>query len=263
MLYANISTEMNQEYLLSKFQEVIWREVLYCYDEAYAYKLLTLLPDDYENRTPQSVFRNRPKLSELENALYQVRKISPSPLAQETWTKPLHKLGQSKNNPAAIKKLMAQLNNLNWIERFIARHTIVYLGGETVPFLLSRLSDPNEEWPEIIKWLLENIAIETSKELSQQASQLLCPKCVVTCGKNKIKLTRNQSITFYGCQMCYQSRKFVERPAQIVAVLDNTIKAKQKQNGNQGTLWVNWLKYELRSSKGDSHLDAINRLVGA
>ncbi len=233
---------MKQDHLLSKFQEVIWREVLHCYDEVYAYKLLTLLPDDYENRTPQSVFRNRPNVSELENALYQINEISPSPFAQETWTKPLYNLRQSKNNPVSIEKLIAQLNSPNWVERLIARHTIVYLGGEAIRPLMGRLSDQSEEWPETIEWLLENIAIETSKELSKQASHLLCPNCVVTCGKNKVKLTWNQSLTFYGCQKCYQSRKFIERPEQIVAVLDADMKLQQKQNGKGEVLWVNWLE---------------------
>lgn len=232
---------MKQDHLLSKFQEVIWREALYCYDEAYAYKLLTFLPDDYENKTPQSVFRNRPKIFELENALYQLNKISPSSLAQETWTKPLHNLSQSKNNPISIEKLIAQLNSSNWVKRFIARHTLVYLGGEAIRPLLGRLSDQSEEWPETIAWLLENIAIETSKELPKQASHILCPNCVVMCGKNKVKLTWKQSLTFYGCQICYQSRKFIERPEQIVAVLDADMELQQKQNGKGEGLWVNWL----------------------
>ncbi len=179
---------MNQEHLLSKFQEVIWREALHCYDdEAYAHKLLTLLPDDYENRTPQSVFRNRPTLLELEDALYQVNKIPFSALAQETWTKPLDKLRQSKHKFAPIEKLITQLTGPNWAERFIARHTIVYLGGETVLPLVNLLSNESEEWLETIEWLLESIALETNKELPKQASQLLCPNCVVTCGKNRIK----------------------------------------------------------------------------
>jgi len=231
---------MKETHLLSKFQEVIWREALHCYDEAYAYKLLTLLPDNYENITPQSVFRNRPKVFELENALYQVYKIPSSPLAQEIWTNPLHNLRQSKDNPAAIEKLIAQLNSSNWVERFIARHMIVYL-GVAIRLLMGRLSDQNEEWPETIEWLLENIAIETSKELPKHASRLLCPNCIVTCGKNKVKLTWKQSLTFYGCQMCYQSQTFIDRPAQIIAVLDADIKLRQRQNRKGEVLWVNWL----------------------
>ncbi len=233
---------MNQDHLFSKFHEVIWREALHCYeDDVFAHKLLTLLPDDYENRTPQSVFRNRPALVELENALDQVHKISASPLAQETWTNPLHKLSRSKKNPVSMEQLIAQLNSASWMERFIARHTIVYLGGEAVLPLMGRLSDPSEEWPETMEWLLENIALETSKDLPQQAAHLLCPTCVVTCGKNKVKLTGNQSLTFYGCQRCYQSREFIARPAQIVAVLDANMQAGQKQTEKGEVLWVNWL----------------------
>ncbi|MCP4367111.1 MAG: hypothetical protein GY797_03195 [Deltaproteobacteria bacterium] len=236
---------MNQEHLLSKFQEVIWREVLHCYDETYAYKLLTLLPDDYENRTPQSVFKNRPNIFDLENAVYQVNQTSSTPLAHETWTKPLHNLRRSKNNPVSVEKLITQLNSVNWVERFIARHTLVHLGGEAIQPLIARLSDQREEWPETIEWLLENIAIETSKELPKEVSHLLCPICVVMCGKNKVKLSWKQSLTFYGCQRCYQSRKFIERADQIVAVLDAEMKQQQKQAGKGKVLRVNWLKRKM------------------
>ena len=235
---------MNRTRLLSKFQEVVWREVLYCYDddETYAYKLLTLLPDNYENRAPQSVFRNRPKLFELEDALYQINKITFSRLARETWAEPLQGLRQSKDNPVSAGKLVTQLNSRNWVTRFIARHTIVYLGGETIPFLVGRLSGQSEERSETIKWLLENIALETSKELPEQAFQLLCPNCVVMCGKNEIELIGNRSLTFYGCQRCCQSRKFIERPAQIVAMLDAKMRVRQRQNEKGEVLWINWLK---------------------
>lgn len=233
---------MKQAQLLSKSQEVIWREALHCDDEAYAYKLLTLLPDNYDNRTPQSVFRNRPKIFELEDALYQVNEIPASPLARETWTKLLQNLRQSKKNPVSVEKLVAQLNSPNWAERFIARHTLVHLGGEAIHPLMGRLSDRNEAWPETIKWLLENIALEIGKDLPDQTAYLLCPNCVVTCGKNRVRLSWNQSITFYGCQKCYQSRKFVERPEQIVAVLDADMKLQHKQNETGDLLWVNWLK---------------------
>lgn len=234
---------MNQDHLISKYQEVIWREVLHCYDdETYIQKLLTLLPDDYENRTPQSIFRNRPPLVELETALYQVNKILSSSLAQKIWTKLLHRLRQSKNTPPPLQKLITQLNNSNWAERFIARHLIVYLGGETVLPLIDQLSTPDEEGAETIEWLLENIAFETSKELPKQTSRLICPNCLVKCGKNEVKMTRERTLTFYGCEICYQSRRFIKRPDQIVAVLDVNMKIGQKRNETGEILSVNWLK---------------------
>ena len=54
------------------------------------------------------------------------------------------------------------------------------------------------------------------------------------CGKNKVKLTRNQSISFYGCQVCYQSRKFMERPTQIIVeATDEEVELFAVQVGNE------------------------------
>ena len=233
---------MKQDILLSDLQEVIWREALCCYDETYAYNLLTFLPKDYENRTPQSVFRSRPKVAELENVLYQVYKISPSPIAKEIWAQPLENLKQSKNAPKSSQRLVNQLSSHSWVERFIARHTIVYLGGETILPLIASLSHQSEGLPETVHWLLENIAIETSKELSKHSSRLLCPYCIVRCDKNKIKLTWNRSLFFYGCQVCYQSRKFIERPYPIIAVLDKQTNSRQIQTAQNNLLCVNWFQ---------------------
>ncbi len=233
---------MTQKHHLSKFQEVIWREALHCVDETYAIKLLVLLPKNYDNKTPQSVFRDRPTLPELESALYQVNQILPRYLTHGIWTKPLEYLQKEKDNPPTIEKLMTQLDSPHWVERFVARHTIVHLGGEMVQPLINYLSGRPKIWTSTVEWLLENIALKTRKDLAGIAPDLLCPICVVMCGSNTIRQSWWSRLEFYGCQKCYQSREFIERPEQIVAVLDTSLKPWHKEGENGAVLRVNWLK---------------------
>ena len=74
---------------------------------------------------------------------------------------------------------------------------------------------------------------------ASDASRLLCPKCLVRCHAHQLRLSGRNSVTFYGCRSCRQSREFMDWPGEVVAVLDMNMKEEQVKDGN--ALRVNWL----------------------
>jgi len=113
---------------------------------------------------------------------------------------------------------------------------IVALGGEAVAPLHS-LTKRNRRLRPLATQLLRDIADDTIPRLSNHAKNLICPRCLTCCRKHQIKLSWWQSITYYGCRTCHQSREFVE--GWVVARLDNTMTQELVQQN--GVLRVNWL----------------------
>ncbi len=115
--------------------------------------------------------------------------------------------------------------------------TVVALGGEAVPALYEMATANGHVLREIASQLLAHIGRETTARLKHQAQDLLCPRCFVYCYAHTIRLHWWQSVTYYGCRACGQSRVF--QRGRVVAVLDNQLEAEQVQ---QDGVWrVNWL----------------------
>lgn len=111
---------------------------------------------------------------------------------------------------------------------------IVDLGGEAVPFLETLAAHKDSRLGAVTQ-LLEGIAKKTTSQLSQQASQLLCPRCFVSFGTHRMSLSW---MSYYGCRTCGQSREFLH-PHHVNAVLNT---AWAEVYGQQGDiLRINWL----------------------
>jgi hypothetical protein len=118
---------------------------------------------------------------------------------------------------------------------------MVALGGEIVP-TLHPLAMYDSVVQQVAVQLLTDIGRETTQRLKPQTTRLLCPECLVYCGMHSIKLPGRKFITYYGCQICGQSREFLSRDQYwLVVVLDNRLAAKRLQDGS--TLRINWLTY--------------------
>ncbi len=112
-------------------------------------------------------------------------------------------------------------------------------GGEAVHQLghvVRRLGSRNRH---TVKWLLRSTALETRRELSGRAKNLLCPQHLVRCHAHRVRVSWFSSVTYYGCRVCHQSREFLDWPAGVVAVLDANMPSDCDQT--DGTLRVNWL----------------------
>lgn len=192
-----------------------------------------LLP--YNVRKLYFWWREQPKMAEVPLALKNATFL---PEVHNSWAKSLRKLDQQKEQPASLNKLMTNLQNDNWEDRFAARYGLVLLGGEAVEPLLAITTTKNTFLSQTAVRLLKNIASETTAKRIEQVKHL-CPHCLIYYDTCPIPLRRQPDLIFYGCRMCHQSREFVEGIDEVVAVLDVTWHEDQLRENS--SLRVNWL----------------------
>lgn len=116
---------------------------------------------------------------------------------------------------------------------------IVELGSEVVPLLQPMAMDRNHELQGVVRHLLQDIGKDTTNRLAHQTEKLLCLRCLTKCAVHQLKLSSFETITYYGCRTCHQSRDFIEWEGKIVVRLDRNMIAKQVQQN--GDLQINWL----------------------
>lgn len=220
---------------------ILWREWRYCEDSEYAEYLHRLLSAEPLNWI-QSVGFNlstRPYTTEVEAALRTACQIHGG--IKHLWEKRLAQLERAKKKLAPLPKLILNLQDHHWFERFIARHVLAYRGGEAVTPLVILFQTGVPEIRPIAHWLLESIGQETEARLAKEADTLLCSDCVVHCYRFEIELPEQKPIAYYGCRLCHQSLDFDIWPGGVVAVLDRTShKAKIQANDH---IRVNWLRH--------------------
>jgi len=117
--------------------------------------------DDVNSFTPEDRYwwfwwRKRPTLVQLQAALEYAGNESPT--AAEIWANPLRRLAEKQRRPVSPEKLINSLSSSDWVERFIARHTLVSLGPEAA-YALQNLATAQHQTPlqATAKWLLANI----------------------------------------------------------------------------------------------------------
>ena len=117
--------------------------------------------------------------------------------------------------------------------------TILAMGGAVVPVLAEIAANSRHKLQNIAQRLLKDIAQTTTRQLAPQASQLLCPDCLVCYSPHQVSFSwRQPTLTYYGCQNCGQSREFLNTSV-VVATLDSQA---QSETVKKGEVWqVNWL----------------------
>lgn len=196
-----------------------------------------------EERWRQSLFwfwwSSRPHPFELEAALRQA--VSEQPAAHRVWAEALHILAERRARPGPVEAFVTLLSNDDWVERFVSRHVLMSLGGEAVP-ALGRLAEDKRSphWATAV-WLLQCIGQDTLDRLGGRTEGLLCARCLVRPAALHVHLY-GPDLFYYGCRGCGQSREFVARPAEVVAVLDTRWEAERVER--DGVLWVNALRME-------------------
>lgn len=116
---------------------------------------------------------------------------------------------------------------------------VAAMGGEAAPELQKIARKSNHPLQKIAVQLLQDIAANTTANLKNRASHLLCPHCLTHFGPHKIKLSWLQSLTYYGCRSCGQSRAFFY--GNVAATLDNQMPAEQSRQ--KRNLRINWLAH--------------------
>lgn len=183
-------------------------------------------------------WQKRPSMSELEAALQKAQSLA---VAKEVWTVLLRQLEQKKKQSVTPEALITALQSNHWDERFVARYTLVSLGGEAVEGLIAVAEDKtfSRELQETAIWLLRNIGWETTTRLADQASGLLCPRCLMPCSLHRLQVSSWESFTYYGCFTCHQSRDFMTVLGEVVAVLDADMTDPWEKQDD--SIRINWL----------------------
>jgi hypothetical protein len=96
---------------------------------------------------------------------------------------------------------------------------VLALGGEVVSSLSKIATDYNDVLQPVATQLLHHIGQQTTNRLSGRAEHLFCPNCLTCYDARKAPLPWWQSVTYYGCRICGQSREFLN--GRLVAVLDS------------------------------------------
>lgn len=222
------------------WQNILWREWRHCGDKDYARRLYQAV---YHG--PLSWFRRiglgklpRPYAAEVEAALHQACMVRQG--AREVWQWRLEQLNQTKEKAILSQKLITNLQDHHWLERFIARHALLDRGGEAVAPLQALALTDSSPLQQTALWLLQSIAADTTSRLAQAIDTLLCPRCLVHCQAHPIPLPWQPDLTFYGCRICRQSHFLQTRPDALVMVLDRGMTIEQVEQN--GTLRVNWFQ---------------------
>jgi hypothetical protein len=228
--------------LSDTWQNILWREQQLCRDEEYAERLGKLIPDKQSQTAwlhRRALERQgRPVVGEVEAALR--RACAARPKANYDWVERLRRLDQGKRRTIPLAELIAELEAHHWFERFMARHLLIQYGGEAIQPLQTLVQAGSAELRLTAHWLLQSIGAETTSRLAQTAAQLLCPTCLVGCHRLEILLPGQESIGYYGCRACGQSRSFRSRPGCIAVVLN--VEMAEEQASQDELLRVNWFR---------------------
>ncbi|MEM7028878.1 MAG: hypothetical protein AAF629_04750 [Chloroflexota bacterium] len=211
-----------------------WRKTLqlerrHCNDKDYASNLAKILFIDPFNLTTKMGLgiQRRPYANEIETALQMA--CDESDNARFYWQKRLIQLDKAKRSHTPIQKLIADLSENHWFERFVARHVLVNQGGEAVDDLLTLAEVGSNRLHVIALWILQSIGKETVERLGETTEPLKCMDCFVASRPEKIEFVGVPDITYYACPICQQSRNFRSWPDGIVAILDGTFVLKHKR----------------------------------
>lgn len=116
---------------------------------------------------------------------------------------------------------------------------VVALGGEAMPILKEIALDQTSVFRAVAAQLLQDIA-PTTFHLRDYASTLWCKRCLANCVAHELQLSWLNTVTYYGCRLCHQSREFFTTN-HVVTVLDNRAPAEPHQEGE--LLKVYWLSH--------------------
>ncbi len=114
---------------------------------------------------------------------------------------------------------------------------VVAQGGEAIPTLQRLEADRQHPLHRPAAQLIADIGHETTLRLGSLAGQTYCRRCLLRCTAHPVRLSWWQTVTYYGCRGCGQSRELFQ--GQVVAVLDSNMAAGQAEQ--EDSLRVNWL----------------------
>lgn len=105
-------------------------------------------------------------------------------------------------------------------ELVTAQPSVVATGSELAPLLYDSYSQKGHLLRHVAADWLRRIADDTTKRLSSRTEGFICADCLTYLDAFSFKLGFLERITTYGCRTCGQSRRLIETPDGVEAVLD-------------------------------------------
>jgi hypothetical protein len=173
----------------------------------------------------------------------------------QIWQKLFRDLEKQQKQPETAEPLWAYLRKPNWVDHFIGRHTLVALGGEAIPHLLTKAKDRAHPLRRTATWLIRSICHETNARLAGQADRMLCPTCLTCCGSHTTTQLGSLMI-YYGCRTCGQSREFIYCQQGVMAVLDSNWTETPPQRGGLLHRIFDWLAADRPELEAQAQDDA-------
>ena len=213
--------------LIKDWSNVLGQEWNHCDDEDYARRL-------YEACWPHKPFlfkTSRPHAHVVELALYSACHDHPG--AKFIWERRLKYLERAKRKSTPTAKLIDKLQDHHWLQRFVARHVLLYRGGQAIASL-QMLVQSSRSLQSVAQWLVDSICVETTARLQPTAAHRLCPDCLVHCGPHHIDKSFQVDPVYYGCRYCRRSYRLLPCSAGVVAVLDRNWSRRYEQHKADG-----------------------------
>jgi hypothetical protein len=143
-------------------------------------------------------------------------------------------------NDRSISDVQQLRRVINWMVKLADGYAKVRaIGAETLPALEALAVKFDHVLSSVARQLIRDIAAETTARLGDQPANFYCQRCLTRCAAHSTQLNLIQTITYYGCRTCHQSRALLEWAGPVIAVLDSRMTEKWVEQ--DGTLWVNWL----------------------
>jgi hypothetical protein len=189
----------------------------------------------YRYRSWYVWWRQQPLLDRVLEAIRLAQTLRPA--LRATWAEPLLRLARQEERPEESPgDMVAALKSPQWVERLVARHTLIRLGGEMAEDLAGLELGQAKE---VVIWLLTSIEQETTRQFAWRTSQVICPRCLTRFGRRSVHLSLALSFNYYGCRSCGQSWEFMECPGGVAVVLDSAWQT-EPYRLQDGLLRVNW-----------------------
>ena len=225
---------------MTSWKSILWREILHADDPDYAEHLHLAVSLGYRSWGAKLInrLRSRALAAEVEAALYQISELEWS--GQHAWGKRLRRLEREKLDEDPVHELVSDLESYHWRTRFIARHLLLFRGGEVIETLQTIASDHASDIQHIATWLIKSIGAETSQRLGAEPKNWLCLRCFIRCDAHY--LSWKQILIYYGCRACRRSWGLIYWPQDVICTLGSDWIETYRQHNNR--FQVNWFKHQ-------------------
>ncbi len=161
---------------------------------------------------------------------------------QKVWAEPLQRLDAVLKTLEFSDTLIQDLQSPAWVNRFVARHALVAIGGQAADPLQTLFIETDEysSLRTTIPWLLKSIEIDTTARLASHIDKLLCPHCLTRCTPHRVRLPWVTSFSYYACRICHKSYNLMIYEL-VTAIFYQQKEHLQEQQNQQ--LSINWLRY--------------------